>query len=84
MMKNPDMKVLIASGYYDLATPFFDAEFSVAHMLLPAAERPRIRFAEYECGHMVYTRPEDHRKLKADVAGFLREATGRSRRLPQR
>jgi carboxypeptidase C (cathepsin A) len=75
MMKNPDMKVLIASGYYDLATPFFDAEFSVAHMGLPAAERPRIRFAEYECGHMVYTRPEDHRKLKADVAGFLREAT---------
>ena len=76
MMKNPDMKVLIASGYYDLATPFFDAQLAVAHMLLPAAERPRIRFAEYECGHMVYTRPEDHRKLKADVAGFLREAAG--------
>jgi carboxypeptidase C (cathepsin A) len=73
MMKNPDMKVLIASGYYDFATPFFDA----AHMGLPAADRPRTRFSDYECGHMVYTRPEDHRKLKAGVAGFIREVAER-------
>jgi carboxypeptidase C (cathepsin A) len=77
MMKNPDMKVFIASGYYDLATPFFDADYAVAHMGLPAAERPRVRFGYYECGHMVYTRPEDHRKLKSDVAGFILEAVGR-------
>ncbi len=77
MMKNPDMKVLIASGYYDLAAPFFSAEFDVGHMGLPAADRPRIRFSDYECGHMVYTRPEDHRKLKADVADFIREVAGR-------
>jgi len=76
MMKNPDMKVFIASGYYDLATPFFDGDYMVAHMGLPAADRARVRFGYYECGHMVYTRPEDHRKLKADLAGFIREATG--------
>jgi carboxypeptidase C (cathepsin A) len=77
MMKNPDMKVFIASGYYDLATPFFDADLAVAHMGLPAADRPRVRFSYYECGHMVYTRPEDHRKLKSDVAGFILEVAGR-------
>ena len=77
MMKNPDMKVFVASGYYDLATPFFDTDYAVAHMGLPAADRPRVRFGYYECGHMVYTRPEDHRKLKQDVAGFIREAAGR-------
>ncbi|HEY0510375.1 MAG TPA: peptidase S10 [Thermoanaerobaculia bacterium] len=77
MMKNPDMKVFIASGYYDLATPFFDGDFTVAHMGLPEADRARVRFGYYECGHMVYTRPEDHRKLKADLAGFYREATAR-------
>jgi carboxypeptidase C (cathepsin A) len=76
MMKNPDMKVFIASGYYDLATPFFDADYAVAHMGLPAADRSRVRFGYYECGHMVYTRPEDHRKLKADLAGFIREVAG--------
>ncbi len=77
MMKNPDMKVFIASGYYDLATPFFDGDYAVAHMGLPPADRPRVRFGYYECGHMVYTRPEDHRKLKADVAGFIREVARR-------
>jgi carboxypeptidase C (cathepsin A) len=73
MMKNPAMKVFIASGYYDLATPFFDGDYAVAHMGLPEKDRSRVRFGYYECGHMLYTRPEDHRKLKADVAAFLRE-----------
>jgi carboxypeptidase C (cathepsin A) len=77
MMKNPGMKVFIASGYYDLATPFFDGDYAVAHMALPEKERPRVRFGYYESGHMVYVRPEDHRKLRQDVTGFIREATGR-------
>ena len=77
MMKNPDMLVFIASGYYDLATPFFDGDYAVAHMALPEKERPRIRFGYYESGHMVYVRPEDHRKLRQDVTGFIRDATGR-------
>jgi carboxypeptidase C (cathepsin A) len=77
MMKNPDMKVFIASGYYDLSTPFFDGDYMVAHMGLPPADRARVRFGYYECGHMIYTRPEDHRKLKADLTGFLQEAMGR-------
>jgi carboxypeptidase C (cathepsin A) len=77
MMKNPDMKVFIASGYYDLASPFFDGDYAVAHMGLPEKERPRVRFGYYESGHMVYVRPEDHRKLRQDVTGFIREATER-------
>ena len=43
MMKNPDMKVLVASGYYDLATPYFEAEYTVAHMGLPEGNRGRGR-----------------------------------------
>jgi carboxypeptidase C (cathepsin A) len=74
MMKNPGMKVFIGSGYYDFATPYFDAKYTVAHMGLPAADRGRIRFGLYESGHMMYIRREDHRKLKSDVAAFLREA----------
>jgi carboxypeptidase C (cathepsin A) len=74
MMKNPAMKVLVASGYYDLATPYFEAEYTVAHMGLPEADRGRVRFAYYECGHMPYIRAVDHRKFKEDVARFVREA----------
>ncbi len=74
MMKNPAMKVLIASGYYDLATPYFEAEYTVAHMGLPEEGRKRVRFTYYESGHMLYIRAVDHRQFKADVAGFVREA----------
>jgi carboxypeptidase C (cathepsin A) len=77
MMKNPSMKVLVASGYYDLATPYFEAQYTVAHMGLPEADRGRVRFAYYECGHMPYIRAVDHRQFKEDVAGFIREAAGR-------
>lgn len=75
MMKNPAMKVLVVSGYYDLATPYFAAEYTVAHMGLPEADRKRVRFAYYDSGHMQYIRREDHRKLKKDVAQFIRDAT---------
>ncbi|HKV11411.1 MAG TPA: peptidase S10 [Thermoanaerobaculia bacterium] len=74
MMKNPDMQVLIVSGHYDLATPYFAAEYSVAHMGLPEADRKRVHFAYYDSGHMQYIRREDHRKLKRDVAEFIRNA----------
>ena len=75
LMKNPAMKVLVASGYYDLATPYFAAAYTVAHMGLSEADRQRVRFAYYDSGHMHYIRREDHRKFKKDVAEFIRDAT---------
>jgi carboxypeptidase C (cathepsin A) len=77
MMKNPGMQVFVASGFYDLATPYFDADYTVAHMGLPEAEKKRVRTEYYESGHMMYIRREDHRKFRSDVADFLRAAGGR-------
>ena len=74
MMKNPSMKVLVASGYYDLATPYFAARYTVAHMGLSEADRKRVRFVDYDSGHMPYIRREGHRKFKKDVAEFIRDA----------
>jgi carboxypeptidase C (cathepsin A) len=74
MMKNPAMKVMIVSGRYDLATPYFAADYTVAHMGLPEVDRKRVRFAYYDSGHMQYIRREDHRKLKKDLAEFFRNA----------
>src|SRR6185295_8453548 len=37
MVRNPDLRVLVTSGYYDLATPYFDAMYTVDHLGLPAA-----------------------------------------------
>lgn len=72
--KNPYMNVFIASGHYDLATPFFATEYTVAHMSLEASQRRRIEMKEYEAGHMMYIHADSLAKLKADVSAFLKAA----------
>lgn len=74
MVRNPDLKVLITSGYYDLATPYYDAYFTVDHLGLPPELRGNVRITTYEAGHMMYIRKADHRKLKQDIVEFLRAA----------
>ena len=76
MTRNPALKVLFASGYYDLATPYFDTPFSVAQMGLPKSLRDNVTIAYYEAGHMMYIRKADHAKLKKDVQDFIRGALG--------
>jgi carboxypeptidase C (cathepsin A) len=70
MQKNPHMKVFIASGYYDLATPFHATEYTVSHMGLDAKLAKNIRWAEYESGHMMYIHVPSLAKFKQDVDGF--------------
>src|SRR6185369_4650484 len=74
MMKNPSLRVLIASGHYDMATPFFEGIYTIAHLGLPESERGRIRQTFYEAGHMMYIHPPDHAKLHKDIAEFIKSA----------
>jgi carboxypeptidase C (cathepsin A) len=71
MTTNPDLRVLVCSGYYDVATPYFAAAYTMSHMGLDAKVRPNIAQTFYECGHMMYIRYADLVKLKGDVAGFV-------------
>ncbi|HXU31363.1 MAG TPA: peptidase S10 [Thermoanaerobaculia bacterium] len=73
--KNPGLRVLIASGFYDFATPYFDARFTVAHMGIPSELRDRVKIENYEAGHMMYVKRSEHRKLHEDLVRFYREAT---------
>ncbi|WP_435009390.1 S10 family peptidase [Tundrisphaera lichenicola] len=75
--KNPSLKVLVASGYYDLATPYRAAEYTLAHMGLDPSQRDHIKVEEYESGHMMYLHGPSLAKLKGDVAGFFRATLGR-------
>lgn len=70
MRTNPALKVLFLNGYYDLATPFYGAEFDAAHMLLPPKLNRNISFTYYESGHMIYLSEGALAKMKADVAGW--------------
>jgi carboxypeptidase C (cathepsin A) len=71
MRENPRMKVLFASGYEDLATPFFATDYTVSHMELPDELRKNITRVMYEGGHMMYHVHDSIRKLHADVKAFM-------------
>lgn len=68
MRRNPEMKVMVASGYYDLICPFFDAEYTYSRN---GIDRRKIEMTYYEAGHMMYTHEPDFLKLAKDVRRFL-------------
>lgn len=68
MRRNTAMKVLVASGYYDLICPFFDTEYTFARNgIVPE----RVTKTYYEAGHMMYLHEPDMVKLAADIRKFL-------------
>jgi carboxypeptidase C (cathepsin A) len=74
MAKNPYMKILIAAGYYDMATPFYAAEYTVSAMNLDPSLRKNISFTYYDAGHMMYIEKNSLKKLHDDAAAFIRDA----------
>jgi carboxypeptidase C (cathepsin A) len=77
--KNPHMKLFVASGYYDLATPYFATEYTLDHMGLDPSLRPSVTKHYYEAGHMMYIEQRSLAQLKRDVAAFVQSATARRR-----
>jgi carboxypeptidase C (cathepsin A) len=71
MAKNPAMKLFVASGWYDLATPYFATDYTIAHLGLEPEERGRITTREYAAGHMMYIHAGELAKLKRDAAAFV-------------
>ncbi len=68
MRRNTEMKVLVASGYYDLITPFFDAEYTFARNSIVSE---RVSMTYYEGGHMMYTHEPDFVKIAEDIRAFI-------------
>ena len=71
MVKNPYMKVLVAAGYYDLATPYYAVEYTFNHMGLSPLMHKNITWDFYQSGHMLYIDSDSHTKLKHDVSDFI-------------
>ncbi|MGH8217096.1 MAG: S10 family peptidase [Steroidobacteraceae bacterium] len=71
MKTNPRLKVMQFGGYYDLATPFYAAEYEMHQLGLPPSVQKNIVFAHFHTGHMVYVSPEALAKLHDDVVGFI-------------
>ncbi len=77
MVKNRYLKILVMEGYYDLATPYFAANYTFDHMDLPPEYRKNISFATYDAGHMMYVREPDLMKVKKDFETFIDTTTAR-------
>ena len=74
MRINPHLKVLSLNGYYDMATPFFGAEYDLKHMQLDPSLRSNLTFRYYESGHMIYIHPESMTALRRDLSEFYATA----------
>ena len=74
MVKNPYLKLYVAQGYFDLATPFFATEYTLSHLDLQPDVEKNISTGLYAAGHMMYIRAEDLAKLRRDVGQFMQSA----------
>jgi carboxypeptidase C (cathepsin A) len=71
LRRNPHLRVLVASGHYDLGTPYSATDWSLAQLDVPPELLTRVQHHYFDAGHMMYTREADMRKLKRDLAGWL-------------
>jgi carboxypeptidase C (cathepsin A) len=72
MKLNPKMKIMLAGGYYDLATPYFEGVYEMHHLQIPHALQSNISYHYYEAGHMIYVNEEILKQFRTDVASFIK------------
>jgi carboxypeptidase C (cathepsin A) len=69
---NPKTKVLLAGGYYDLATPYFEGKFEMHHLPIPQNLQTNISYKYYQAGHMIYVNDGILKQFHEDVAAFIK------------
>jgi carboxypeptidase C (cathepsin A) len=78
LRRNPHLRVLVASGRYDLGTPYSATDWSLAQLDVPPSVLARVEHRYYDAGHMMYTRQADLQAMHADLSAWLarQPATG--------
>ncbi len=73
MAQNPYLKVMVQAGYYDGATTYFNAKYTMWHLDPSGKMKNRLRFEGYRSGHMMYLRREDLAKANEHIREFIRD-----------
>jgi carboxypeptidase C (cathepsin A) len=76
MKQNPNFKVMVNGGYFDISTPYFEGVMELRHLPVPQALRSNIEYHYYQSGHMVYVHPPTLVELHTNVADFIRRTSG--------
>lgn len=74
MTKNPALRVYVASGYQDLATPYFGTVYTFDHLGLAPSLRDHVVMSYFDAGHMMYLHLPSLEKFKKEVSGFIQES----------
>lgn len=74
MTENPNLRVMIANGYYDLATPFFATEYTVSHLGLDPSLSSHVGLTYCDAGHMLYTKKSCLKSLNRSMADFYQRS----------
>ncbi|MFI5269498.1 MAG: S10 family peptidase, partial [Chloroflexota bacterium] len=69
--REPSMKLMLVEGFYDQATPMFEADYSMDHLFITPAEKKNITIEHYLAGHMIYIRTQPRQKLHRDFDNFV-------------
>ena len=64
---------MLNSGYFDLATPFYEGVYEMRHLPMPASLQKNIEIKHYQSGHMVYAHPASLKQLHDNVAAFIQK-----------
>jgi len=76
MTLNPQMKVMVNAGYFDLATPYYGAVYQMQQLPMAARLQKNIEYEFYDTGHMIYVAPEALAHLHDNIAQFIRGSSG--------
>ena len=76
MKKNPQLKVMVNGGYFDVSTPYFEGVMELRHLPVPRELLGNIEYHYYQSGHMVYVHPPTLVELHDNVADFIRRTSG--------
>jgi carboxypeptidase C (cathepsin A) len=76
MKRNPDLKVMVNGGYYDVSTPYYEGWFEMHHLPIPSALQQNVEYHYYESGHMVYAHLPSLKELHDNVVAFIKKTSG--------
>ncbi|MGH8289177.1 MAG: S10 family peptidase [Steroidobacteraceae bacterium] len=73
MKYDPDLKICLNGGYFDLATPFYEGMYEMHHLQIPRKLQANIEYHYYQSGHMVYANEKSLKQLHDNIAAFIRK-----------